>query len=183
MAQAEQVHVSTWPAIWPTRIPQNSKQKHKNVTTTSPANYDNLAANETRAAAHCFEAKCYGLACSGHLGEDAIEAIVHGASQPEVIAETVRAMPRAATFFLNPTGAPHPSFTYPGGTDESQPTPHLQREEGILYADIDLNDCIEGKQYHDVVGGYQRLDIFDLKVDRSRKDPVRFTGQSGSFDA
>jgi nitrilase len=28
-----------------------------------------------------------------------------------------------------------------------------------------------------VVGGYQRLDVFDLKIDRSRKDPVRFTDE------
>jgi hypothetical protein len=50
----------------------------------------------------------------------------------------------------------------------------LQEKEGILYADMDLKQCIEGKQYHDVVGGYQRLDVFDLKVDRSRRDPVSF---------
>jgi nitrilase len=181
IAQAEQVHISTWPAIWPTRIPQNPEEQ-ANARTTGPANYDNLAANKTRAAAHCFEAKCFGVACSGHLGEDGIRATVDGASQSEVISQTLRAMPRAATFFLSPTGAPHPSFTYPGGIDEPQPTSHLQNEEGILYSDMDLDDCIEGKQYHDVVGGYQRLDVFDLKVDRSRKDPVRFTGQSDSFD-
>ena len=174
IAQAEQIHISTWPAIWPTRAPRESKQAHKAGPTTSGTNYDNLAANKTRAAAHCFEAKCFGVACSGHLGEDAIEATVNGATQPEVVAKTLRATPRAATFFLSPTGAPHPSFIYSGGTDDPQPTSHLQNEEGILYADMDLNDCIEGKQYHDVVGGYQRLDVFDLKVDRSRKDPVRF---------
>jgi hypothetical protein len=84
-------------------------------------------------------------------------------------------MSRAATFFLNPTGAPLPSFTFAPGSDEPQSTSHLQNEEGILYADMDLDACIEGKQYHDVVGGYQRLDVFDLKVDRSRKDPVTFT--------
>jgi nitrilase len=30
----------------------------------------------------------------------------------------------------------------------------LQKEEDILYADMDFEDCIEGRQYHDVVGGY-----------------------------
>jgi hypothetical protein len=39
---------------------------------------------------------------------------------------------------------------------------------------MNLDDCIEGKQYHDVVGGYQRLDVFQLQVNRSRKDPVLF---------
>jgi nitrilase len=68
MAQAEQVHISTWPAIWPTRTPQKKGQNDDSIGSTSapsPANYDNLAANRTRAAAHCFEAKCFGIACSG----------------------------------------------------------------------------------------------------------------------
>jgi predicted amidohydrolase len=136
-------------------------------------NYDNLAANRTRAAAHCFEAKCFGVACSSHLGEDAVKTIIDGASQADVVADTLRAMPRAATFFLGPTGAPLRSFTC---QDTEKKYVHaLQDQEGILYADMDLDQCIEGKQYHDVVGGYQRLDVFDLKVDRSRKEPVRFS--------
>jgi nitrilase len=174
IALAEQIHISSWPAIWPTRVPQPRVHDEEGSTVPpSPANYDNLAANRTRAAAHCFEAKCFGVACSGHLGEDAIEAVVDGASQPESVEETLRAMPRAATFFLDPSGAPLPSFTY-SATGEAQATLHLQNEEGILYADMDLDACIEGKQYHDVAGGYQRLDIFDLKVDRTRRDPIRF---------
>jgi nitrilase len=174
MAQAEQIHISSWPAIWPTRTPQKKGQEGDSTSTIGPANYDNLAANRTRAAAHCFEAKCFGIACSGHLGEDAIETIIEGASQPDVVATTLRSMPRAATFFLDPTGAPLPSFTYKDGSNEPQQISHLQNEEGILYADMDLDACVEGKQYHDLVGGYQRLDVFDLKVDRSRRDPVRF---------
>lgn len=41
-------------------------------------------------------------------------------------------------------------------------------EEGIAYADLDLNACVEPKQFHDVVGYYQRFDVFDLKVNRQR---------------
>ncbi|KAI4954735.1 hypothetical protein J4E86_006045 [Alternaria arbusti] len=182
IAQAEQIHISTWPTIWPTRTSRHTAQTAEQTTDdsneqSSPSaargtNYDNLAANKTRAAAHCFEAKCFGVACSGHLGEDAIKTIIEGASQADVVAETLHAMPRAATFFLDPTGAPLPSFTYQGV--EKEYISALQDQEDILYADMNLNDCIEGKQYHDVVGGYQRPDVFDLKVDRSRKEPVRF---------
>ena len=42
----------------------------------------------------------------------------------------------------------------------------MQGEEGIAYATLDLNECVEPKQFHDVVGYYQRFDVFDLKVDR-----------------
>jgi nitrilase len=175
IAQAEQVHISTWPAIWPTRTPQKkTEDQNESTSAPSPANYDNLAANRTRAAAHCFEAKCFGVVCAGFLGEDAVQTIINGSSQSDIVKETLQAMPRAATFFLDPTGATLPCFTYTDDTNEPWYVSHVQNEEGILYADMDLSACIEGKQYHDVVGGYQRLDVFDLKVDRSRKDPVRF---------
>lgn len=46
----------------------------------------------------------------------------------------------AASFFVDPTGDVF------GDT--------LQDEEGIAYADIDLNKCVEPKQFHDAVGYY-----------------------------
>lgn len=76
--------------------------------------------------------------------------------------------------FLDPTGAIHPAFTIDKTTGEKTSKEYLQHEEDVLYADLDLEMCIEGKQYHDVTGGYQRFDVFDLGVDRRRKDPVRF---------
>ncbi|KAH9864071.1 hypothetical protein J1614_010004 [Plenodomus biglobosus] len=200
IAQAEQVHISTWPAIWPTRVaqkdldtgnvdessevPRKQGDASKSLTgTISPPNYDNLAANKTRAAAHCFEAKCFGIACAGHLGPDAIATVIDGASQPDTVATTLRATQRAATFFLDPTGAPLPAFTCSGPDGKVEHVDTLQEEEGILYADLNLGECVEGKQYHDVVGGYQRLDVFELKVDRSRREPVRFTEDYGSNGA
>lgn len=40
----------------------------------------------------------------------------------------------------------------------------LEAEEGILYADIDLDDIIASKRIFDVVGNYARPDVFDFKV-------------------
>ena len=37
-------------------------------------------------------------------------------------------------------------------------------EEGILYADIDLEDGIRGKLVHDFAGHYNRADVFQLRV-------------------
>ncbi|ROT40344.1 nitrilase [Sodiomyces alkalinus F11] len=185
MAQGEQLHISTWPAIWPTRLPGKAAAAK---TTAAPgegddvngaptsssawnkANYDNVAANRTRAAAHCFEAKCFGVLCAGVLGQDAIDAIASGAA--DYVREALEQSQRGATMFLDPTGALLPGFVFEEGNKVD--TEHLQREQGILYADMDLEDCIEGKQYHDVVGGYQRLDVFNLSVDRTRHDPVNF---------
>lgn len=186
MAQGEQVHISTWPAIWPTRpsptAGPGTRGAGAGVGADRGVNYDNVTANRTRAAAHCFEAKCFGVMCAGHLGTDAIEAMAEGsATSAEVLTESLRSMPRAPTMFLDPTGAPLPGYTIDDGGDDVSGTSaakttvdFLQEEEGVLYADLDLRDCIEGKQYHDVVGGYQRLDVFDLKVDRTRRGPATF---------
>jgi aliphatic nitrilase len=45
-------------------------------------------------------------------------------------------------------------------------------DEGIVYADIDLNRCIQPKQMHDIVGHYNRFDIFDLRVNRRPLAPL-----------
>jgi nitrilase len=50
----------------------------------------------------------------------------------------------------------------------------VSKEEKILYCDIDLAECVEPKQFHDVVGYYNRFDIFRLEVDRSSQRPVTF---------
>lgn len=196
MAQGEQIHISSWPAIWPTRMPAKSAATtvdalaeftgQAQVAEDLPIqakgiNYDNIRANKTRAAAHCFEAKCFGIMCSGHLSQDAILTATAAAASTDVdssaISAALEVSPRGATMFLDPTGASLPAFVIDPKTGEKKPTEFLQNEEDILYADMDLGDCIEGKQYHDVVGGYQRFDIFDLKVDRRRREPVGFTDE------
>jgi aliphatic nitrilase len=54
----------------------------------------------------------------------------------------------------------------------------LCRDEGILYAEIDLAQSVEPKQFHDVVGGYNRFDIFALSVNRSARRPATFIEQA-----
>lgn len=182
MAQGEQIHISSWPAIWPTRMPtpagiQSSSHTeghdHDNRQSSTPrkANYDNVAANRTRAAAHCFEAKCFGVLCSGVLGDDAIKAI---ASESPHLTQVLEQSQRGATQFLDPTGALLRGFTVEEETLRHEPTDFLQTTEDILYADMNVEDCIEGKQYHDVVGGYQRMDVFYFKVNRKRQTPAVF---------
>ena len=49
----------------------------------------------------------------------------------------------------------------PGGKVIAGP---LDSEEGILYADIDLNEILVAKRRFDVVGHYARPDVFEFKV-------------------
>lgn len=185
MAQGENLHISTWPAVWPTRASRPAYMGSVNQGVDQPevgaktsggggVNYDNVAANRTRAAAHCFEAKCFGILCSSKLDAEAIDVISKGASDASFVSDTLTRAPNGATMFLDPTGALLPGFTINSNKVE-ETRDYLQSEEGILYADMNLDDCIEGKQYHDLVGGYQRLDVFDLRVNRTRREPATFT--------
>ena len=145
MAQGEQVHISSWPPMWPTRRP------------ASGGNFNNVAANRIRASAHCFEAKVFGIVTAGYMDKPMRDFLV---ARDGAIADVIDRTPRAASFFIDPTGE------VMGET--------LQDEEGIAYAELDLNACVEPKQFHDVVGYYNRFDIFDLSIDRTRLTPAKF---------
>jgi nitrilase len=43
----------------------------------------------------------------------------------------------------------------------------MNNEEGILYADIDLEACVHEKVTHDLAGHYNRADIFNVRVNRT----------------
>ena len=143
MTQKEQIHISSWPPIWPTRNP------------TAGGNYNNLQANRIRASAHSFESKSFGVVCAGFMDKPMFEFLV---KRDRSVANVLENTPGAESFFVNPTG------TQFGDT--------LQTEEGLIYAELDLSQCIEPKQFHDVVGYYNRFDVFDLKVNRKRIEPV-----------
>ncbi|KAK4574076.1 hypothetical protein LTR86_001837 [Recurvomyces mirabilis] len=165
MAQGEQLHISTWPLLWPTRRIASATAGSEAASSASPSGkqYDNIAANRTRTAAHCFEAKCFGVLCSGFMDKPMRHEII---SAIPSAAETLDSVTQGASLFLDPTGA--------------QVGDQVVGEEGIAYADMDLNACIEPKQFHDVVGtGYQRYDIFDVKVDRRRLGPENSFAEGG----
>jgi aliphatic nitrilase len=62
-------------------------------------------------------------------------------------------------------------ITGPSGTPVSE---ERCDEEGIVYAELDLSECVEPKQFHDVSGGYNRFDIFQLMVNRTPNRPIQF---------
>ncbi len=44
--------------------------------------------------------------------------------------------------------------------------------EGMVLAEIDLSLSIEQKQIHDIVGSYNRFDVFRLTVDQRPNRPI-----------
>jgi len=156
MAEGEQVHISTYPPVWPTRPPGSS------------GNYDLAEAIRIRAGAHSFEAKAFNIVAASPVDDSLLGKLAtFGIDAETALAEE----PRGVSMVLGPTGA---------RIGEA-----AERHETILYAEIDLAACVEPKQFHDVVGYYNRFDIFQLHVDRSANRPARFSDdpQDGLYQA
>ena len=131
----------------------------------APADYDMAQAIRIRAAAHSFEGKLFTLVSCTAVSEEMIEAM--SKDRPE----NRELMSRKNSAF---TG-----IIDPAGNVMGEP---LIDVEGIVYADIDLNRCVAPKQMHDIIGHYNRFDIFDLKVDRKPRQPAEFDdGQSAEI--
>jgi aliphatic nitrilase len=146
MAEGEQVHISSYPPVWPTRPPEG------------PGNYDLAHAIRIRAGAHAFEAKAFNVVASSCV-DDTLRHAIEMALGREAL-RIMEESPRGISVVIGPTGTP---------LGEA-----LCADEGILYAEIDLAQSVEPKQFHDLVGGYNRFDIFKLSVDRSPRPPATF---------
>lgn len=145
MAQGEQIHISSYPAVWPTRDPGDARR------------YDLADAIRIRAAAHAFEAKCFNAVAAGFLDPATVNRL---ARQDPDTARILRDSPRAVSLVVDPMGRVCAG-------------PVSDREE-LLYAEVDPAVCVEPKQFHDVAGGYNRFDVFRLSVDRTRLRPIHF---------
>jgi aliphatic nitrilase len=150
MAEGEQVHIASYPPVWPTRPPEGR------------GNYDLAQAIRIRAGAHAFEAKVFNLVAASCLDQTLRHAI-EGALGREAV-RILEQSPQGISVVIGPTGAP---------LGEA-----LCKEEGILYADVDLAQSVEPKQFHDLVGSYNRFDIFALSVNRSRHCPATFIDEA-----
>ncbi len=115
-----------------------------------------------RTEAHCTEAKVFTVAASMFLTETVKDLLADGDMKLRALMD---AGERNPTMIMGPNGA--------------LKAPVLTDEEGIAYADIDLEDCVIQKQFQDLAGYMNRFDIFHLTVDRSTNDPVHFSPPRG----
>jgi nitrilase len=146
LAQGEQVHMASYPPVWPTHDPSTTE------------NYDLKQAILIRAGAHSFEGKLFSIVASGFLDKVTRDQL---SARDADAGRILDRSPRGISVVIGPSGAPVSEM--------------MQDEEGILYADIDLSCCVEPKQFHDIVGGYNRFDIFNLTVNRTAHRPISFS--------
>lgn len=121
----------------------------------APPDYDMAEAIKIRAMAHSFEGKLFTIVSCSTISQEIIAAM-------ETIVPDARGkLERKSSAFSGIIG--------PDGRIVGEP---LIDAEGIVYADIDLGRCIQPKQMHDIVGNYNRFDIFDFRVNRSVQQPL-----------
>ncbi len=117
-------------------------------------NYDMPEAIRIRAGAHSFEGKVYTIvACSAM--SDEIRNTLGGTSKAR---EQLAGTPNAFSGIFGPHG--------------TLISPSLIDDEGIVYGEIDIAASIEPKQFQDIVGHYNRFDIFNLTVNGKQNLPV-----------
>ncbi len=132
----------------------------------APEDYDMVEAIKVRAAAHSFEGKVFSIVSCSTVSAEIIDAVA-GEDQ-------------AARTMLS---RPHSAFSGIFGPDGRLLTEPLVDDEGIVYAEVDLARCIQPKQMHDIVGHYNRFDIFELRVNTRRHTPLDLhdtTAQGGT---
>lgn len=123
----------------------------------APPDYNMAEAIKIRAAAHSFEGKLFTIVSCSTITTEIIDVMKQDVPNAEEL------LTRKNSAFSGVIG--------PNGAVIGEP---LIDEEGIVYADIDLSKCIQPKQMHDILGHYNRFDIFDLRVNTAPRKNITF---------
>ncbi|WP_294823032.1 carbon-nitrogen hydrolase family protein [uncultured Flavobacterium sp.] len=130
----------------------------------APPDYNMAEAIKIRAAAHSFEGKLFTIVSCSTITKEIIDIM------KEDVPDAEELLTRKNSAFSGVIG--------PNGAVIGEP---LIDEEGIVYADIDLSKCIQPKQMHDILGHYNRFDIFDLRVNTTPRKNITFTDTQEDF--
>jgi aliphatic nitrilase len=130
----------------------------------APPDYNMAEAIKIRAAAHSFEGKLFTIVSCSTITKEIIDIMKEDVPNAEEL------LTRKNSAFSGIIG--------PNGAVIGEP---LIDEEGIVYADIDLAKCIQPKQMHDILGHYNRFDIFDLRVNTAPRKNITFTDSQQDF--
>lgn len=131
----------------------------------APPDYNMAEAIKIRAAAHSFEGKLFTIVSCSTISKEIMEVL-----KPDVL-NIEDLLTRKSSAFSGIIG--------PNGAVVGEP---LIDDEGIVYADIDLEKCIQPKQMHDILGHYNRFDIFDLRVNTAPTRKITFIDNHEEFN-
>ena len=131
----------------------------------APPDYNMAEAIKIRAAAHSFEGKLFTIVSCSTISKEIMEVLKPDVPNIEDL------LTRKSSAFSGIIG--------PNGAVVGEP---LIDDEGIVYADIDLEKCIQPKQMHDILGHYNRFDIFDLRVNTAPTRKITFIDNHEDFN-
>ncbi|HEX9979152.1 MAG TPA: carbon-nitrogen hydrolase family protein [Flavobacterium sp.] len=131
----------------------------------APPDYNMAEAIKIRAAAHSFEGKLFTIVSCSTISQEIMDIMKEDVPNAEEL------LTRKNSTFSGIIG--------PNGAVVGEP---LIDEEGIVYADIDLSKCIQPKQMHDILGHYNRFDIFDLRVNTAPTRKITFVDNHEDFN-
>lgn len=131
----------------------------------APPDYNMAEAIKIRAAAHSFEGKLFTIVSCSTISQE--------------IKDALRADVPNVDELLTRKNSAFSGFIGPNGAVIGEP---LIDDEGIIYADIDLEKCIQPKQMHDILGHYNRFDIFDLRVNTAPTKNITFIDNHEEFN-
>lgn len=121
----------------------------------APKDYDMAEAIAIRTAAHAFEGKVFSVVSCSTISPTIVDTV----AGDDPVARELLARPRSAlSGIFGPDGRP-----------VVEP---LIDDEGIVYGEVDLARCIQPKQMHDIIGHYNRFDVFSLHVNGSVQQPL-----------
>jgi len=143
IGQGEQLHVSSWPPVWPTKHPSQGP------------GMDLQLGMRARAINHSAESKAYTIAVAAHYDESYARAL-RSLGDPAI--RIIEEAQRGASLIVDPWAKVIAEAT--------------SNDEMILYADVDLETCVGPKAIQDLAGAYNRFDIFELRINRTRLEPL-----------
>lgn len=118
------------------------------------SSYDMREAIKIRASAHSLEGKVFTIAACSTMSEEMLTALGTTPDRRQSLMGT----PNAFSGIYGPQGV----LISDSITDQ----------EGIVYAEIDISESIIQKQFHDIVGNYNRFDVFNLQLNKSSLNPI-----------
>ena len=151
-AQDEQIHVASYPPL-PIELPGT-------MGLNGPLN---------AVKSLCIENKAFAMFCTQVITEDTIKMLCGDdenliAKMPTTISG-YGGIGGGAACVINPKGEIiSGDFLDP-------------REEGIVYGEVDLSECIYGKMLFDLYGNSKKAGCLKLFLNREPQDPIHFVGE------
>ncbi|MDR2744988.1 MAG: carbon-nitrogen hydrolase family protein [Desulfovibrio sp.] len=143
ISQGEQIHISTYPACFPTSRQPSAGQPY----------FDTLM---VRACSMSYEGKVFTAVSSQALDEQGCEVLSRGDKE---IRNLLDKLTYGGSMVVSPAGTLCSDVI-------------RDNKEGIAYAVCDIATEIPFKKMHDVSGNYQRNDVFHFSIDKKVCEPV-----------